>query len=144
MRKITNEQLLDFAKFYNEQGRAELYNKLRNDYDIKNPTGIFRRMKNTESLGFDAVIKKFTFHKPIEDDVFMTFDELCAPRQNLVTVNQTETKATKTVAMEKLVQELIGDKLLEISRYVTMNVSDRTIIIDRTSLQNDGYQIIAH
>lgn len=32
MRKITNEQLLDFAKFYNEQGRAELYNKLRNDY----------------------------------------------------------------------------------------------------------------
>ena len=62
-------------------------------------------MKNTESLGFDAVIKKFTFHKPIEDDVFMTFDELCAPRQNLVTVNQTEAKATKTVAMEKLVQE---------------------------------------
>jgi hypothetical protein len=46
--------------------------------------------------------------------------------------------------MEKLIQELIGDKLLAISRYVNMNTSDRTIIIDRTSLQNDGYQIIAH
>ena len=144
MSRITKDQLQGFAKVYNEQGKAELYNKLKNNYEVKNPACIFRRMKAEETLGFDEALNKFTFHKPIAEDVFLSFDELCAPRQELVQVNQTTTESTKTVAMEKLIQELIGDKLLAISRYVNMNVSDRTIIIDRTSLQNDGYQIIAH
>lgn len=144
MRRITKDQLQDFAKIYNEHGKAELYKRIKNKYEVKNPTCIFRRMKDEESLGYDSELNKFTFHKPIDENVFMSFDELCTPRQEMVPVNSTTAESTKTVAMEKLIQELIGDKLLAISRYVNMNISDRTIIIDRTSLQNDGYQIIAH
>ena len=88
-------------------------------------------------------LNQFTFHQRVEDDVFISFDELCAPKQEVSEVRPVY-ENEKSVAMDKLIQELIGDKLLELSRYVHMNIMDRTIIIDQTSLQNDGYQIIAH
>ncbi|SHJ72343.1 hypothetical protein [Pseudobutyrivibrio xylanivorans] len=143
MLKITNENLQNLAELYNQHGKDELYNKLKKDYKIKNPTCVFKRMKTNEMLGFDTALNKFTFHKCVEDEVFMSFDELCAPHQEMEAIPFPNDNS-KAVAMDKLIQELIGDKLLEISKYVNMNVIDRTIIIDQTSLHNDGYQIIAH
>ena len=49
-----------------------------------------------------------------------------------------------SAAMEKLIQELISDHLLTLSRYITMDSSSRTILIDQASLTADGYQIIMH
>ena len=143
MRKINKENLQNLAELYNQRGKDELYKSLRKNYDIKNPTCVFKRMKTDETLGFDTELNQFTFHQRVEDDVFISFDELCAPKQELTTVH-TAFENTKSIAMDKLIQELIGDKLLELSRYVHMNIMDKTIIIDQTSLQNDGYQIIAH
>lgn len=143
MRKINKENLQNLAQLYNQRGKEELYKSLRNNYNIKNPTCVFKRMKTNEALGFDMKLNQFTFHQRVEDDVFISFDELCAPKQEVSEVCPTY-ENEKSVAMDKLIQELIGDKLLELSRYVHMNIMDRTIIIDQTSLQNDGYQIIAH
>ena len=47
-------------------------------------------------------------------------------------------------AMEKLVNELINDRLLTLSRYITLDGASRTILIDQTSLSQDGYRIISH
>jgi hypothetical protein len=46
--------------------------------------------------------------------------------------------------MEALVNELINDRLLTLSRYITLDTSTRTIIIDRTSLSADGYRVVTH
>ena len=46
--------------------------------------------------------------------------------------------------MEKLVKELLSDRLLEISRYITIDSLSRTILIDRTSLNANGYRVVEH
>ena len=46
--------------------------------------------------------------------------------------------------MENLIHELISDRLLELSRYVTLEASSRTILIDRTSMIADGYKAVIH
>jgi hypothetical protein len=46
--------------------------------------------------------------------------------------------------MEKLVQELIGDRLLALSRYITMDTSSRTVLVDRSLLIADGYRVELH
>ncbi|WMJ77201.1 MULTISPECIES: hypothetical protein [unclassified Sedimentibacter] len=43
--------------------------------------------------------------------------------------------------MKKLIHDLLGDRLLELSRYITLESSSRSMIIDQTSLKRDGYQI---
>ena len=78
-----------------------------------------------------------------EDKVFMTIDELCASNKN-VKVSPVEQQPDKSKEMEKLIQELIGDRLLEISRYISINSISKTMIIDKTSLTRDGYQVTTH
>ena len=78
-----------------------------------------------------------------EDKVFMTIDELCASNKN-VKVSPVEQQPDKSKEMEKLIQELIGDRLLELSRYISINSISKTLIIDKTSLVRDGYQVTTH
>ena len=46
--------------------------------------------------------------------------------------------------MEMLVRELINDRLLLLSRYITLDTSAKTVIIDQPSLSADGYRIVTH
>lgn len=43
-----------------------------------------------------------------------------------------------------LIRELIGNRLLELSKYVTIDSLSKRIIIDKTTLTTDGYQLITH
>lgn len=69
----------------------------------------------------------------------MTIDELCASNKN-VKVSPVEQQPDKSKEMEKL----IGDRLLELSRYISINSISKTLIIDKTSLDRDGYQVTTH
>lgn len=51
---------------------------------------------------------------------------------------------TRPEAMEKLVRELIGDRILELNRYIALESLSKTMIIDKTSLENDGYLLVIH
>ena len=74
-----------------------------------------------------------------EDKVFMSIEALCAPNKN-VKVSPVEQQPDKSKEMEKL----IGDRLLELSRYISINSISKTLIIDKTSLDRDGYQVTTH
>jgi len=52
--------------------------------------------------------------------------------------------STQNDVMEKLVNELIKDRLLALSRYVTMDSQRRTLLINQTALTADGFKIISH
>ena len=77
------------------------------------------------------------------DKVFMTIDELCASNKK-VKESPVEQQPNKSKEMEKLIQELIGDRLLELSRYISINSISKTLIIDKTSLVRDGYRVTTH
>ena len=74
-----------------------------------------------------------------EDKVFMTIDELCASNKKMKE-SPVEQQPDKSKEMEKL----IGDRLLELSRYISINSISKTLIIDKTSLDRDGYQVTTH
>ncbi len=81
----------------------------------------------------------------VDDNLFMSMDELCSPvRPQHICEDKTEKTATKVEAMEKLVKELIGDRLLELSRYVIMDTLNKTMIIDKTALTDAGYTLVTH
>ena len=78
------------------------------------------------------------------DNVFMNLDELCGTAVSKTLQTSETVTVNRPTNMEKLVQELISDRLLTLSRYITLDSSSRIILIDRTSLATDGYQVITH
>ena len=142
MIKINNQDLRFLAEKYNSDGKQAMYAYLQSEYGIKNPTCTFKRMKKHPELGYHPETDRFLFDEnstESEDKVFMTIDELCASNKN-VKVSPVEQQPDKSKEMEKL----IGDRLLELSRYISINSISKTLIIDKTSLVRDGYQVTTH
>ena len=44
--------------------------------------------------------------------------------------------------MENMVHSLISDRLLELSKYVLLDPIGKRILIDKSSMQIDGYQVL--
>ncbi len=138
--KLTENDLIELSQIYNTAGRPAMTKILKEKYQVKNTYNTLKRMAKRNLIKFET--------KPEEtisaDSVFMSIDELCAPvvkkheRPDETTVN------SKSKAMESMIQELIQDRLLELSRYITLSTSDRLVIVDKTTLLADGYQIIIH
>lgn len=144
--KISDEELVEAAHIYNRGGRRAAYALLRSQYNVKAPYSIIQRMRKHTRLGYDPVMDRFTPLERVEpNDVFMSLEELCPPgapshlqRQGI------EAAGIRPDAMEKLIQKLIGDRLLEVSKYVRIDCLSRIVTIDKTNLIKDGYRPIIH
>lgn len=130
---------------YNSGGKTAAYDYLRSQYGIKHPYFVLTRIKECGKYLYNADTDRFSETvTSTSDDVFMDLDELCN-RAALSPARQTRSAADqRPAAMERLVHELISDRLLILSRYITLDSSTRTIMIDQTSLSEDGYQVITH
>lgn len=142
MQKVTEREMLELAQVYNTQGKQIMYQQLREQYDMKQPSGFFRRMKASTQLVYDEESDSFQIVSEASDEVFMSMEELCAP---VATKRQPAVKETmREDEMRNLIQELIGERLMELSRYVKLDSHSRTVLVDVTSLKNDGYTIVNH
>lgn len=137
---IEDEKLYGLADIYNEQGKKEMYNYVRNELGIRNPSELFKRMIKKDFLGYNRDRDIFQFNqKEHEDNVFISLESLCTPA---VTKPHVETIEKHSNAMEKLVYELMENRLLEISKYVTIVPYSKQLVLDRTALMQDGYNVI--
>ena len=142
MKKIGKKEIETLIEIYNAQGKKELYSQLKEHYGVKNPTCVLKRMKNDPDYVYNQNQDKFEANITSED-IFMSMEELCSP----VVLKHEEAKPMvdqRPAAMEKLIHELIGDRLLELTKYITIDSISKSIIIDQTSLRNDGYNVITH
>lgn len=147
MVKIKDKNLPELAEIYNNSGKDALYQKLRESFGIKHPWSTLSRMKSIDYLGYNEATDRFNAAQCEEADesLFMSIDELCSPvKPQHICEDKTERNAPKAEAMEKLVKELIGDRLLELSRYVVMDTINKTMIIDKTALTDAGYTLVTH
>lgn len=130
---------------YNSGGKTAAYNYLRSHYGIKHPYFVINRIKECGTYSYNEETGRFSgIDASTADGVFMDLDELC-DRTPLPTARHAEVvKDPRPAAMEKPVHELISDRLLTLSRYITPDSSTRTILIDQTSLSADGYQVVTH
>ncbi len=141
MSKINDKELLNVAKIYNENGREAAYAFIE-DYGIRYPYAVIKRMKNHVNFIYEKESDTFSFQKKVESDaVFMTMDELCS---SVVTEKKAQPVDNRNVAMEKLIHDLLGDRLLELSKYITLDSSPKTMMIDQTSLKSSGYKVVTY
>lgn len=130
---------------YNSGGKTSAYDYLRGKYGIKHPYFVINRIRECGQYKYDPDMDQFTeAGSNTTDSVFMGLDELCVTAVAAAEKQSETVVDTRPVAMEKLVHELISDRLLTLSRYITLDSSTRTILIDQTSLTEDGYRVVAH
>ena len=137
---VKDNMFPELVETYNTEGRTAMYDLLRSKYGMKQPYFVLQRLMKSKRYEYDP-----------NEDRFMAVDNdisdgiLCAGSivEKSVKPNMSDLAARKT-ALEALVNELINDRLLILSRYITMDSVSRTILIDQTSLSQDGYKIISH
>lgn len=130
---------------YNNEGKAAAYSYLRDKYHVKNPFVVIRRIKRSDRYNYDMEADRFVEPVTMEaENVFMDLDELCGTAVSKQQELPKEVTDGRPMAMEKLIHELISDRLLTLSKYIMLDSTTRTILIDQTSLSADGYQIVTH
>jgi len=146
MAKIEDSKLVEIAQIYNNQGRKAAYHLMESVYGIKHPYAVLKRIKKHAKFTYDNVNDCYQFQENSNtEEIFMSVDELCSPVQmHHQQTQQNDVFSSRTTEMEKLIQELLGDRLLELSKYITLESSTKTMIIDQTSLKSAGYQIVTH
>ena len=144
MRVIDEKDFPAIIEIYNSKGRLAANAYIRESYGIKTPWSVMKRIRKAPGFEYDAEEDRFKSTDGRSDEsIFMSMSELCGNRGN-TSVSADHAASRASASMEKLVHEFISDRLLELSRYVTLETSSRTILIDRTSMQADGYKVVTH
>ena len=144
MRVIDEKDFPAIIEIYNSKGRLAANAYIRESYGIKTPWSVMKRIRKAPGFEYDAEEDRFKSTDGRSDEsIFMSMSELCGNSGN-TSVSADNAASRASASMEKLVHELISDRLLELSRYVTLETSSRTILIDRTSMQADGYKVVTH
>ena len=142
---VKEEMFPEIVETYNKEGKKAAYGLIRDRYGLKNPYFVISRIKSMSSYEYDPVSDCFLERKPETDEsIFMDLDELCMPSVKAKETMPGMIPDERAEALEKLVHELISDRLLILSRYITVDSSNRTIMIDQTSLSADGYRVVTH
>ncbi|MBR1909903.1 MAG: hypothetical protein IJ821_04890 [Lachnospiraceae bacterium] len=131
------------VEMYNTEGKKATYEYIRETYAIKNPRCLMMRISRDRRFKYDSAADKYVFDdKSPDESLFMSIDDLCGSRKNKPSTSIAKTAVATPVSMEQLVHELISDRLLELNRYVKLEASSHTILIDRTSMIADGYKVV--
>lgn len=135
----------DIVAIYNKSGKLKAYEYIRGKYSIKNPWYTFRRIKESGLYTYDEKNDKYVASEESPDEsLFMSIEELCKTPTGKPTVQKETPGSARGTSMDALIHTLISDRLLELSRYVTLDVENRTIMIDQTGMRSDGYRVVTH
>ena len=131
---IKESMFSEIIDLYNTEGRTAAYDLIRSRYGLKHPYSTITRIKRSGKYLYDEESDRFISSDAgtSAESVFMGLDDA-----ELNTVDRSS-------AMEKLIRELMSDRLLMLSRYITLDTSSRTVLIDESSLSSDGYKIVTH
>ena len=143
---ISESMFPEIVDLYNSEGKSAAFRFLKDKYGLKNPSCIIDRIKHSSSFSYNFESDSFApVAMDASDAVFLNLDQLCskaiAPNRTDPPVIEAESPAP---TMEKLIQELISDRLLTLSKYIMIETATRTVLIDRTSLISDGYTVNMH
>ena len=142
---ISEETFPAIIERYNDEGKTAAYDYLRSEFGIKHPYFVMNRIKSCGKYTYDPDTDRFLgLEINAAENIFMNLDQLCRSAMIGTPTPSRSIPDTRPAAMEKLVHELISDRLLTLSRYIVMDSSTRTITIDQSSLSADGYQIVTH
>ncbi|SDZ40426.1 hypothetical protein SAMN05660462_03050 [Proteiniborus ethanoligenes] len=139
-RKYDYEKIVNI---YNESGNQAALEYIAQNYGSKAPRGVILRIKNSPGFSFDSINDKIIASSASEGEIFMGIEELCNKKAaNEITTHKTvSVNGTSNIALELLYKDLMQEKLMELSKYIKLNRYSNTVIIDKTALKMDGYQV---
>ena len=140
--KVTPDHYPEIIEVYNTEGKRAAYDLIRSQYGIKNPTCVMKRLKQYSDLSYNPETDHFELHSSHEEEgIFLDLEELCNKDTAIDPVKTKVSGTDRISAMEHMIQELISDRLLEISKYVVLDPVGRCIIVDKTAMQAAGYRV---
>ena len=103
-------------------------------------------MKKAPYLLYDAEQDRFGVKdlETNESNIFLDIDALCSNGQNKNATQRKKKDNPSHKSMDAIIQELIGERLLTLSQYVSLDTTEKILRLDETTLKNDGYQLILH
>lgn len=147
MIKIQKEDKKQLAITYNTEGKDAMYSMIREKYMVKNPTCVLTSMKKASYLAYNPENDRFMFgeQEAMEANIFLDIETLCSGKKECNQADISEKSATHLhKSMDALIQELIGERLLTLSQYVSLDPVEKILRIDETWLKSDGYRLILH
>ena len=146
MYKVPKKDYQEIVEMYNRDGRDATYEYIKEHYGMKYPARLITKLKREPGFTYDYKEKKFAVIESEDTDkLFMSLDELCSPMvMTHVSDAPSEAANEPNEAMEKLIRSLISDRLLELSKYISLNTITKTIMVDRSSMTVDGYNVLIH
>lgn len=136
MSKVSKDDYGKIVEIYNESGNKSAIEYITMNYGLKHPSAVLSKIKKSSRYRFDEISKKFiTNTEPAEEAIFMGIDELC--KQPITT----SICKIKDPTLDLLYQELMQEKLLELTKYVRLSRYSNTITINKTALIADGYLV---
>lgn len=147
MIKIQKEDKKQLAITYNTEGKDAMYSVIKEKYMVKNPTCVFTSMKKAAYLAYNPENDRFMFgeQEAMEANIFLDIETLCSGKtQSEKTAGLEKSEVHFHKSMDMLIQELIGERLLKLSQYVSLDPVEKVMRIDETYLKSDGYKLILH
>lgn len=145
MKRVNEKDFPAIVDIYNREGRTAFNDYIQNTYGLKSPRALFRRIRKTPGYNYDEATQRFETPEISNDDsIFMSVEELCQSSSGADNYGKRDTHSEEKPTMDKLIHELISDRLLELRKYVILEPSSKTIIIDKTTMISDGYQVLTH
>lgn len=134
----------EFAITYNEKGKSEAVMLARKKYDLSFQQ-VRRRLNNNSDYYFDATVRLYK-HKSeagLESN-FMTIDELDCykTKENVHLEPMPLSGLSLTQSFDDLIKDLIKDRLIELNKYVSINLQTRNLIINTKNLKRDCFELI--
>ncbi len=132
------------VEIYNTEGKPSAYAYIRETYGVKNPYFVMARIRKDGRFKLDAERDRFIVCERLpEENLFMSIEDLCSVSDKVTKKEDVGMIPVKpSISMDELIRDLISDRLLELSRYVKLERTSRTILIDRSSMIADGYNVV--
>lgn len=150
--KVMKKDFPMLVDIYNSQGKTAMYRYVRETYDIKQPFFVRKRIIDDGDYTYDEDNDRFIIsdtaaqQKEMDDaeSVFMGIEELCSQsRDNTAAIpDSCDPDSDREAEIRKLLHTLVEDRLIELSRYVYLNPSQKSVSIDRSALEDDGYRVM--
>jgi len=145
---LKNAIAIDFDEFinvFNEKGKSEAQILAREKYNLSF-VQIKRRLDRYTDYCFDSSLRTYN-HKKQEDAItaeFMSIDELDShkTKETIIKGIVPLSGPSSNSNFDELVKELIKDRIIMLSKYVSLDQETRKLIINTKNLKRDDFDLV--
>ena len=142
--KIDDRKVIEV---YNASGSKVAKEFMSTEYHVLYPYSIITRLRRDTANAYDKSKDKFLC---IEESPFLRLDELCTVSDNELDIPKSKTvdngssnslEWIANVEFKHMLQELAMEKLLEMTKYISLNHATGQCKINKHALDSAGYQV---